>query len=115
MPSVEVVVWILSGVLSIVSILVGVIWTMTRAEAKEQAEAIKRKADTERVIDVEKRWNEQLNHVRDSNEKLIDKLSAKHDRDIDMLSNRLGDQIRSTEKNILDQLRLLLEFNRTHQ
>ena len=82
---------------------------MVRAESKEQADQIKKKADSDRLHEVEARWQQDLVNVKESNEKLIGKLEQRHDRELDALANRLQDQIKNTENNILTQMRLMIE------
>lgn len=108
MPGIETLVWILTGAVSLIVILGGTIWKMTRDEAKEQAEQIKKKADSDRLHEVELRWQSELVAVKDGNEKLINKLESRHDRDLDQLSTRLTEQIRNSETNILTQIRLMI-------
>lgn len=109
MPGIETLIWILTGCTALISILSGTVWSLIRAEAKEQAEQIKKKADSERVHEVEARWQQDLVNVKESNEKLINKLELRHDRELDALATRLGEQIRNTENNILTQMRLMVE------
>lgn len=109
MPNVDTLVYILTGAFTFISILGGVIWKLTRDEAKEQAALIKTKADSERLHELEGRWQLELSAVKDNCEKLVDKLSSRHDRDIDQLSVRLTDQIKTTETNILSQLKLMVD------
>lgn len=110
MPNIEITVWILTGVVSLIAILVGVIWKLIRQEAREQAEAIKRKADTERVLEVEKRWEQQLTSVKVDNDKLLTKLETRHDKEMDQLSQRLSEAIHNSEANILAQIKLMIHM-----
>ena len=112
MPNTETLVWVLTGALTLISVLSGVIWNMIRSEAKEQGELIKLKADTERLHEIESRWSAKLESVESNNERLIDKLSQRHDKEIDQVSARLSDQIRATESTILRQLELMLQMIR---
>ncbi len=109
MPNIEVTIWILTGALSLVTILSGTIWKMIRDEAKEQAKKIDQKADQDRVHDIENRWTTELSSVRDNNEKLVNKLEQRHDRELDAMASRLSDQIRNSETNILTQIRLMID------
>lgn len=108
MPGIETLVWFLTGAVTLISVLGGAIWKLIRDEAKEQAEQIKRKADTERLHDAELRWSNELNSVREGNEKLINKIEARHDRELDQMASRLSEQIKNSESNILSQMRLML-------
>ncbi len=109
MPPVEVLVYVLSGAMTLITLLIGVVWKMLRAESHVQSKTIEKKADTERLHEVEIRWQSELSSVKEGNEKLITKLEQRHDRDLDQLSARLTEQIRATEGNILAQIRLMIE------
>jgi hypothetical protein len=109
MPSIEVLVAILGGALTVISVLGGVVWNMLREESKEHSELISKKADADRVHEIEARWQAELTSVKEGNERLIDKLSQRHDRELDQLSTRLSEQIRNTEANILTQIRLMVQ------
>lgn len=120
MPGIETLMGILSVAMTIISILGGVVWNMLRQESKEQAELIKeqselisKKVDTQHIKDVESRWSAELTAVRDSSDKVIEKLSQRHDRELDQLSTRLSEQIRTTETNILTQIRLMIQVIQT--
>lgn len=115
MPNVETLVWVLTGALTVITTFGGVIWKLLRDEAKEQASQIKDKADNERLHEAEARWSTELNAVKENSEKLVNKLEIRHDKEMDQLATRLGDQIRSTETNILTQIRLMIEVLKTQQ
>jgi hypothetical protein len=110
MPNVDTLVYILTGAFTFIVVLGGVIWKLIRDEAKEQAVLIKTKADVERLHEVEGRFQMELNAVREGNEKLVSKLEVRHDREIEQMATRLGEQIKTTEANILNQLRLMFEM-----
>jgi hypothetical protein len=107
--STEVWVWCLTGVMSLVTVLSATIWKMLRDESKKQAEAIEKKADQERLHEVEGRWREELNTVRENHKELLVNQDRRHERDLDQMSIRLGDQIRNSESNILAQIKLMIE------
>lgn len=113
MPNVETLVWVLGGVMTVISTLGGIIWTMIRAEAAKQAEEIQRKVDVSRLHEAEQRWAQELNMVRDGSEKLVNKLEVRHDKEMEQMASRLGEQLRSTEQNILTQIRLMIEVLKT--
>ncbi len=115
MPSVETLVWILTGIMPLIIILSGTIWKLIRDEAKEQAKQIEKKADSERLHDAETRWTSELASVRDNNEKLVNKLEQRHDKEMDALASRLSDQIRNSETNILTQIRLMIDVLKSGQ
>lgn len=109
MPGIETLVGILTIAMTIISVLGGVVWNMLRQEAKEHAEQISKKVDTDRLHEAEQRWQSELITVREGNEKLVNKLEARHDKEMDALATRLGEQIRNTETNILTQIRLMIQ------
>lgn len=102
--------WLLTGAVTLISILGGTIFVMIREEAKMQAELIRQKADSDRLEAAETRWKDELNSVKDNNEKLIDKLQQRHDRELDALATRVVDMVRNTETNILSRLDLLMDM-----
>lgn len=109
MPNVETLVWVLGGALAVVSTLSGVIWTMLRNESAQQAGQLSLKADTTRLHEVEQRFAQELTEVKENSEKLVNKLEQRHDREMQQMAERLGDQIRVTEANILAQIRIMFE------
>ena len=102
-------VYLLSGAFTIISILCGVLWSMTREEQRIVSEELKKKADNVRIHDLEIRWKEDLTQAREGSEKLINKLEERHVREIDALAGRLADQIKNTEVAILAQIRLMVD------
>jgi hypothetical protein len=112
MPTEAVMLWAGSGLFTFIFAVVGIIWKLLRDESKNHAEQIKDKADASRVQEMETRWHMELCEAKADTEKLVNKLEAKHDREIEQLSARLTDQIKSTEANILMQLKLMIEMVR---
>ncbi len=106
--SIENLIWVLTGAVTLIAFLGGAIWKILRDESKDHAKKIDEKADIDRLHESETRWLYELNAVKEGNEKLITKLEARHDRDLDQMATRLSEQIRNTEQNILSQLRLML-------
>lgn len=104
------VMWILGGAVTLIYALGGAVFKMLRDESKQQAELIRQKADSDRLDEAEARWQNELQQVRDGNEKLIDKLENRYDRELVALAERLSDQIKTSENNILNQLALLLRM-----
>ena len=109
MPPVEVLVYVLSGAVTLITILVGVVWKMLRHENDAQAKTIAQKADLERLHEVESRWTTELASVREANKELVGNLDRRHERDLDQMSARLTEQLRATENNILVQIRLMID------
>jgi hypothetical protein len=101
--------WIAGGLFTSIVTLIGVVWKLLRDEAKDQAIQLKEKADANRVHELEGRWQLELNAVREVNEKMVNKLEQRHDREMQQMAERLGEQIRATEANILAQIRIMFE------
>lgn len=112
MPNEAVMLWAGSGLFTFIFAIVGIIWKLVRDEAKNQADQIKEKADADDVQALEHRLQLEITTAKAETEKLVNKLEAKHDKEIDQLSARLTDQIKSTETNILMQLKLMIEMVR---
>lgn len=110
MATLETVVWVLSGVVPFFIILFGVIWKMLRDETKEHAEAIKKKADKDRLVESETRWSDDLSRISEDNKELISRIESRHERDLTQMEDRLSSQIRNSEANILQQLTLMMQF-----
>jgi len=115
MPNEAVTLWIAGGLFTFITMLVGVVWKLLRDESKGHAEAIKEKADATRMTEMEHRLQSEIAEAKADTEKLVNKLEAKHDKEIEQLSARLTDQIRSTETNILAQLKLMIEMVRKQE
>lgn len=107
--SVETWIGLLGGALGLSVSLGGIVFNMLREESKSHADQINKKADADDLVRIESRWQGELNAVRDNGEKMVAKLEARHERDLEKLSERLTDQIRNMETNILSQLRLTLQ------
>jgi flagellar biosynthesis/type III secretory pathway M-ring protein FliF/YscJ len=112
MATLETVVWVLSGVVPFFIILFGVIWKMLRDETKEHSEAIKKKADKDRLIESETRWSDDLSRISDDNKELISRIESRHERDLTQMEDRLSSQIRNSEANILSQLTLMMQYSK---
>lgn len=100
--------YLLTGATGIISVLGGALYTLLRKEAEQHAEQINQKANSEDLKEVEARWHQELNSVREDSKQMVNKLEARHERDLDQLSNRLTEQMRNMETNILAQIRLLM-------
>ena len=107
---IEVMLWILSGSVGVISILVATLWQMTRAEQKAQDEAIKAKADKTIVEDSGKRFEKEIERIRHDNEKVVEKIEARHEKDLEAMENRLCTKIESMESNVLRQIELIMEL-----
>jgi hypothetical protein len=83
---------------------------MIRAEAKEQAELIKKKADSDRLKESETRFSRELEVLKADNEKLISKIEGRHERDMDSMEKRLSDKMETLEANLMRQMQLISEL-----
>lgn len=101
---------ILGGVIGFVSVLCGIIWNMLQKKIDDNTEQLRTKAEAGRLDDMETKWHYELNSVREANEKLVNKLEVRHDKEIEQMSHRLGEQIKNVETNILNQLKLMFEM-----
>lgn len=112
MPNETVLLWAVSGLFTLIFTVVGIVWKLLRDEAKSHSDQIKDKADADDVAAIEHRLQSEILAAKADTEKLVNKLEAKHDKELDQLSARLTDQIKSTEANILMQLKLMFEMVR---
>lgn len=109
MPNVETLVWVLTGAMTLMGTMGGIIWKLVRDEAKEQASQIRNKLDIDRLTAAEDRWKQEIEEVKTNSEKLVNKLEVRHDKEMEQMAHRLGEQIRNTENNILTQIRLMIQ------
>lgn len=114
MPSAEILTWVLSGCFVILSALFGVVWNLLRAEAKEHSRLLEMKANNDRLTDLDHRMEKEMDSMRDSNEKLIEKLQMQHDKDLNGVTagfreqiNSLRDQMKTVEINIIRQMEFM--------
>lgn len=106
----EVAIWVLGGAISVIAMLVATLWQMTRAEQKAQDEAIKSKADQNRVEESDKRFEREIERIRHDSEKVIEKIEARHDKDLELMESRLCTKIEAMEVNVLRQIELIMEL-----
>ena len=102
--------WILSGVLAIIGVLVGTLWSIVRGENASQDAAIKVKANQTSLDDSEKRWEKEFERLRHDNERVIEKIENRHDKEMAMMESRLCTKIESMEGNVLRQIELIMEL-----
>src|ERR1700741_5421722 len=102
--------WIIGGFVTLAYALGGAVFKMLRDESKAHAEAIRLKADTDRLQAAEERWRDDLDQARTSNERLMDRQEDRHQREISSLASQLGSQIKASETNILAQLQLVMQM-----
>jgi len=63
----------------------------------------------DRLVEVENRWQGDMNAVKQSNKELINELKQRHDRDLDAMGLRVSEQIKSVEVNVLARLQLFID------
>ena len=90
---IEIVVWIIGGILSVVSLLVATLWNMTRAEQKAQDEAIAKKADLNKVEEGEKRWEKEVDRLRFEHDKVISRVEGRFEKELAAMESRLSEKI----------------------
>jgi FtsZ-interacting cell division protein ZipA len=108
--SIEIVIWILGGAISIVGMLVATLWTMTRKEAEAQDAAIKSKADQVRVNEAELRWEKEAQRIRDEHDKVTLRLEANHERDLASMETRLSHQMAQMGDSLMRQMQIIMEL-----
>lgn len=107
---IEVWMWVLTGACTLIFVFGSTIFVMLREEAKNHASLIQQKANADDIAKIEDRWKSELTSVKEGNEKLIDKLEAKHTREIDSLSTRFGEMLRNTENNIMSRFDMMMDM-----
>ena len=110
MPNVEILVYILGGLITLLGVVSTTVWNMIRAETKEQAELIKKKADSDRLKDSETRFSRELEVLKSDNEKLIAKIEQRHEKDLDSMEKRLSNKMETLEANLMRQMQLITEL-----
>ena len=110
--------WVLGGLLTTLAAFSAVIWSMIRKEASDHSAKLEQKVDHSRFQDLEARFLRDVESVRDNNEKVIDRLELKHNRDMESMQSNFREQmqqireaLRTTETNILNQMNLLFKSN----
>src|SRR6516225_4732349 len=87
----------ITGVGTVIFTLLGLLYKANASRLKDHEDQIRKKADSDRLHEIEVRMQSEFG-----------KLEARHDREMDQLAQRLGEQIRTTETNILTQIRLMI-------
>lgn len=111
--NVEQILGLLGGAIAVIGTLIGIIWNMVRNESAKQAERLEKKADVDQLREVSASLRLEITDVRDNSEKLINKLEQRHDKELEQLAHRVGEQMRAVEQNILTQIRLMVEVLKT--
>ncbi len=108
MPNPEVLSWVLSGALFVITCIGGALYKMLREEAKDHSDKIEKKASSDRLSEVESRWQGELIEVRQNNKELISELKSQHNRELDAMGTRFSEQLRTMETNILRRIELIV-------
>lgn len=108
MPSPEVLSWVLSGALFVITCVGGALYKMLREEAKDHSDRIEKKASMERLSEVEQYLTKLLEKAERDNKDLIKEVKETHNRDIHALTTRLSEAIKSVESNVLDKMELMI-------
>lgn len=110
----EVWLWLLSGILGVISSMVVVIWSLLRAEQKAQDDAIedvrKNKADKESVEDAGKRVEKEIDRIKFEHERVIDRVELRFEREMVSMESRLCNKMEAMEENISRQIALMMEI-----
>jgi len=108
--------WILSGAFTVISAVLGIVWSLLRAEQKAQDEAIedvrKHKADKDVVEEAGKRTEKEIDRIKFEHERVIDRVELRFEREMINVESRLGTKIEQMEANILRQIELMMEIVR---
>lgn len=106
--------YLLSGVLFVVCCLIGVIWNQKNAEIKEHSRLIEMKANESRLSDLDKKMEKEMEQMAANNNRLIEKLEDRHNKDLEFVSsgfrdqiNSLRDQMKNVETNIIRQMEFM--------
>jgi hypothetical protein len=106
--------YLLGGAMFVLSCLFTVVWKLLREEAKEHGRQLELKASTDRLSELDNRFDKELQSMRENNEKLIDKIQLRHDRDIEAVSAGFREQISGIkeamagmERNIIRQIEFM--------
>lgn len=119
MPNPEVLSWVLSGALFVITCIGGALYKMLREEAKEHSDRIEKKANSDRLTEIDKanssrmteiesRWQGDLIAVKANNKELITELRQRHERELDALGARVSEQIKSVEVNVIARIELMV-------
>lgn len=121
MTSEAAVFWVAGITVTVIIGLIGVVWKLLRDESSKHAEDIKAKADSTQVTRTEERWSteltaveerlkDELKEVKANSTYLINKLEARHDKEIEQEAIRLRKQIEGVEDSILTHIRQMVEI-----
>lgn len=117
MLSTEVSVWIITGLMPVLGGLIAVIYNRVVADNKKHEEAIQKnedslqkKADSDKLREMEQRWKEDLRQAKDSNERLMDKLENRYDKELSAMEVRINQSIKTSETNILAQMQSQMQI-----
>ena len=105
---VETLTWLLSGALFIITCVGGALYKMLRDEAKDHHERIEKKASSDRLTEVEGRWQVDLTNLRQNNKELINEIRVRHDKELDQMGTRFSEQLKTMESNIFTRLELMI-------
>lgn len=111
---IEVILWIFGAFITLIGALVATIWSMMRSDKKAQDAAIEHvrqvKADKAAVEDNDKRFEKEIDRLRQDSEKVVAKIEERHERDLQNMETRLLAKIESMETNVLRQMELIMEI-----
>lgn len=112
---VETIIWIMGVAISVITLLVGAIYKITREEKKQQDEAIKLKADQVRLTDSESRLQKEIDWSRNEHSRLLDKLESRYDKELSQMESRFLQRMDTLEHNLMTRFDLILEMVKKSQ
>lgn len=117
----DLVIFGLGVVVTIIGCGLGLIWSVVREESKSQAEQLALKADKEALAEVENRaiiaihelklaWRNDLSEIKTNTAKMVEVLESRHNTQLEAVSRSLGVQIEKSETNITSKINLMMEL-----
>lgn len=109
--------WVFPGILFLVTVLVGLIWSFLRSEVNDLKDADD--DNNKRFQALEAKIQESHNNIRDEAKSMVEQSSQRSDRDIELLRSdmresmsQMREALRNTEQNILNQMNFLFRANK---
>lgn len=92
---------------------------MLRTESAELAKNVKShteilayKASVTQLTETEHRLSSELRSVKENSEQMMERMEQRHDREMELMAVRLGEQIKASEAAIVRQIDVVLEVMR---
>ena len=117
MLSTEALVWIVSGLMPVIGGLIAVIYNRMVSDDKKHEEAIQKhqeaiqkKADSDKLKDLEAKFKDELKDSKETNERLMDKIEQRYDKELSAMELRINASIKTSETNILAQMQSQMQI-----